>query len=871
METRDALAREMEALEADRAVISAAFAAGRRMEKGEAPMPVAVGRLLRTALARFNVSPDAISDCHPVTDVIEPVSALLKRLVIVPGGGAGAGDPLAVEAQSNATALLRSMVRGHLASKPLIAKSRISRDALRWLLGEVEARFFASHAAAGEMCGVLAAQSIGEPTTQMTLNTFHYAGVSAKNVTLGVPRLKELINVAKHIKTPSVTIFVREHLRTSPDAYSVLQRALEYTTLGDLVEETRILYDPDPSTTVVPEDEDLVAIHAAIPEAAVDLATLSPWVLRLRMSKEAMVRRGVRFREITEKVHEVDPTLHVIGNDDNDDVPVLRIRISNATRAAAGELTDAEAADPEAAAMRAALEGGEEDERTLKDFEQLLLHELPLRGVPGIRKLYVSDHKGWRWSPDAGLAPIRDVRKFETEGSALLAILCHPDVDATTTVTNDVVEIMTVLGIEACRQALFNEIRNVISFDGSYVNYRHLAILVDVMTFRGYLTAVTRHGINRVDSGPLMRSSFEETAEILLDAAVFAEADPMRGVSDNVLMGQLAPIGTGAFDLLADERALSKAIPLGAAAADMAAALLAGGLGGGAGYAVGYTPLMGVVGSTMSPGAAGFSPIADSIYASGTSPGTGAPIFSPNSWTPDAAPGGGVGGGGLGSMSPGPGGISAMSPGYLFSSSPYIGGSGGYGAASPAYRNVASPGYTPSADSANSGLYGQSPTSPSYAYSPSAGGMNSPVSPAYRCVWPSSPPPTTTTTTLIIKCHCTHCTRCRPRTPHRSPTSPGMSPHGAASPASPAYSPTSPGIAPSPHGASPMSPAYSPTSAAGGASPTSPAYSPTSPGLSPHGAASPTSPAYSPTSPGIAPVVGGGARRPQQRCVGATA
>lgn len=60
----------------------------------------------------------------------------------------------------------------------------------------------------GEMVGALAAQSLGEPATQMTLNTFHYAGVSAKNVTLGVPRLKELINISKRPKTPSLTVFL---------------------------------------------------------------------------------------------------------------------------------------------------------------------------------------------------------------------------------------------------------------------------------------------------------------------------------------------------------------------------------------------------------------------------------------------------------------------------------------------------------------------------------------------------------------------------------------------------------------------------------------------------------------------------------------
>ncbi|CAN0412470.1 unnamed protein product, partial [Hapterophycus canaliculatus] len=80
--------------------------------------------------------------------------------------------------------------------------------------------------------------------------------------------------------------------------------------------------------------------------------------------------------------------------------------------------------------------------------------------------------------------------------------------------------------------------RAVVERDGSYVNYRHLSTLIDVMTFRGHLMAITRHGINRVDNGPMLRSSFEETVEILMEAAVFAEADNLKGVTDNIMLGQ---------------------------------------------------------------------------------------------------------------------------------------------------------------------------------------------------------------------------------------------------------------------------------------------------------------------------------------------
>jgi len=171
----------------------------------------------------------------------------------------------------------------------------------------------------------------------------------------------------------------------------------------------------------------------------------------------------------------------------------------------------------------------------------------------------VTENKGHAWTPAGGTEARKNEFRYETDGSNLREILlvpeseaggqgegegelqgqgthwpppapsCPPAVDHRRTFSNDVCEIGRVLGIEACRAALCNEIKNVISFDGSYVNYRHLAMLVDTMTFRGYLTPVTRHGINRIDSGPLMRASFEETCEIFMDAAVYAEVRPRGG------------------------------------------------------------------------------------------------------------------------------------------------------------------------------------------------------------------------------------------------------------------------------------------------------------------------------------------------------
>ena len=357
---------------------------------------------------------------------------------------------------------------------------------------------------------------------------------------------------------------------------------------------------------------------------------------------------------------------------------------------------------------------------------------------------------------------------------------------------------MEVLGIEAGRAALYKEVYNVIASDGSYVNYRHMALLVDVMTTQGGLTSITRHGFNRTNTGALMRCSFEETVEILFEAGASAELDDCRGVSENVLLGQMAPIGTGAFDVMIDEESLVKYMP-----EQKASEIEAGEEGGATPYAnnsglanaeidvkdeLMFSPLVDAGSSDAMAG--GFTAYGGADYGNATSP------FSAYGNTPTSPGFGGV-------SSPG---FSPTSPGYSPTSPSYSPTSPSYSPTSPSYSPT-SPSYSPTSPS-------YSPTSPSY----------SPTSPSYSPTSPSY----------------------SPTSPSYSPTSPSYSPTSPSySPTSPSYSPTSPSYSPTSPSYSPTSPSYSPTSPS--YSPTSPSYSPTSPSYSP------TSPSYSPTSPSYSP------------------
>lgn len=126
---------------------------------------------------------------------------------------------------------------------------------------------------------------------------------------------------------------------------------------------------------------------------------------------------------------------------------------------------------------------------------------------------------------------------LETDGVNLQSALAVDGVDASRTYSNDIYEVNAVMGVEAARAMLVRELRLVLDFYGIYVSYRHLAILCDVMTQRGSLMSITRHGINRASAGPLLKASFEETVEMLLEASTYAEVDNVKGVTENIMLG----------------------------------------------------------------------------------------------------------------------------------------------------------------------------------------------------------------------------------------------------------------------------------------------------------------------------------------------
>jgi DNA-directed RNA polymerase II subunit RPB1 len=193
----------------------------------------------------------------------------------------------------------------------------------------------------------------------------------------------------------------------------------------------------------------------------------------------------------------------------------------------------------------------------IKNFQEELLKNIVLRGVRGIDKVILRKLKDNK-EETSGIFVKKEIWVLDTIGTNLLEVLGLNFIDNTRTTSNDIVEIYNVFGIEAARQTIYNELVEVVEFDGTYVNYHNYITLVDRMTSTHKLISIFRHGINNDNIGPIAKASFEETPEMFLKAARHAELDNMRGVSANVMVGSTGFYGTSSFDIVLDMNYMSK-------------------------------------------------------------------------------------------------------------------------------------------------------------------------------------------------------------------------------------------------------------------------------------------------------------------------
>jgi len=325
-----------------------------------------------------------------------------------------------------------------------------------------------------EACGIVAAQSIGEPGTQMTMRTFHYAGVAEINVTLGLPRLIEIVDARKDPSTPMMTVYLEGAYKVNRELAKQMANRIEITRLINIA------------------------------DVAVDIGNMK---VIITPNIKAMERKNIEIADILKAMKKIGKAEIVENGDIIEVIP---------------------------------------KDKTYRELRRLNdeIKNIKIKGIDGIRRAIIRKEG--------------DEYVIYTEGSNFEKILQMEGVDKTRTTTNDIHAIYNVLGIEAARNAIIKEAKDTLQEQGLDVDIRHIMVVADIMTEDGTIRPVGRQGVTGEKSSVIARAAFEITVDHLLKAAKTGEVDELKGVAENVIVGQPIKLGTGSVELAVDIKKLRK-------------------------------------------------------------------------------------------------------------------------------------------------------------------------------------------------------------------------------------------------------------------------------------------------------------------------
>jgi len=488
-------------------------------------LPVNFKRIINNVKHNLHIKDNYFIDITPL-DLFEKIDELYDSLIIT--------DKI------KPTELFKALLYYYLSPTQLLLQHRFSSKGIDILFKQIVFNYKKAIVHPGEMVGMIAAQSIGEPTTQMTLNTFHFAGVASKsNVTRGVPRIEEILSLSENPKQPSTTVYLKPVEQLNKEKAQELKYQLEYTCLKDITKTVSNCFDPKLDETVISDDEKLIQQYKEFESVMKDCGLtegenkdFSKWIIRFKLSREEMLDRGITMDDIHFALkNSIKNHISCIYSDFNDDNLIFRIRVMEAFNIKKNNSLD------------------QTDEiYKLKNLQEYILKNIILRGIKNIPKVIL------RKIPNTSIREngnyqSKDIWVLDTVGSNLKDLLSLDYIDVNRTFSNDIQEVYKVLGIEAARHCVHNELVECFAAVGK-INYHHTTMLCDRICATQKMVSIFRHGINNDDIGPIAKASFEETPEMFLRAAKHAELDLMTGVSANVMCGQEGYFGTGCFQVL---------------------------------------------------------------------------------------------------------------------------------------------------------------------------------------------------------------------------------------------------------------------------------------------------------------------------------
>ena len=379
---------------------------------------------------------------------------------------------------------LSEKLKEELKKKLRAVRKKLSREKLDAILKEVTEKYEEAKVEPREAVGIVAAQSIGEPGTQMTLRTFHYAGVGAIYITLGLPRIIEIVDARKKPSTPAMKIKLAGEYAFDRKKAEKLAMEIEKTYIRD------------------------------IGKIEVSTEDMSVWV---SLKGKELERKFIKEEEVEEKIRGISLGAHVKKRKKGD-------------AGGKGERS----LEWRAGKLRIPVEN--------KSYHELLrlsekVSSTLVKGIEGIKRAIVRRGSDGEYM-------------LYTEGSALKKVRGIEGVDFSRTTTNNIAEIADVLGIEAARNAIIEEMMSTLEEQGLDVDARHVTLIADAMTMDGEVKQIGRHGLAGEKVSVLSRAAFEVTVDNLLEAAMYGETDELKGVTENVIVGQPIRLGTGAIELV---------------------------------------------------------------------------------------------------------------------------------------------------------------------------------------------------------------------------------------------------------------------------------------------------------------------------------
>ncbi|MFW9900989.1 MAG: DNA-directed RNA polymerase subunit A'' [Candidatus Thorarchaeota archaeon] len=348
----------------------------------------------------------------------------------------------------------------------------LEEEQLEYLLNKIYINFTNALVETSEPVGTVAAQSIGEPGTQMTLRTFHYAGVEEFSVTQGLPRLIEIVDARRFPSTPQMTIYLESPYSESEE------KAID---VHNRIEQIRI--------EQITHDVDLDFVN---------------WNIVINLIPEICEKKGIEINEIPEILKRYKKK----GTIKHEGTSII-------------------------------IDPGIEDLQSLQKLREKILKKV-VKGIRGVKRgLLTPSDDGKEWI-------------IKTEGTNMQSVIQIEGVDITRTVSNHIHEIEKLYGVEAARQMIILESQKVLEQQGLDVDLRHLLILADLMCYSGSIQSIGRHGISGSKSSVFARAAFEVTVNQLLDAGLYGEEERLLGIPENVIVGQISPIGSGRVAVMFD-------------------------------------------------------------------------------------------------------------------------------------------------------------------------------------------------------------------------------------------------------------------------------------------------------------------------------